>query len=302
MSRLKRIDAEYEKALRIILNEDSKIVMMSDIHRGIGNQGDNFAKNRTVYQAALLHYYREGFQYIELGDGDELWENKRMQDITTAHSDIFRLLRRFYLAGRLMMLWGNHDIEKGRHPEILSTYEPILGRKPRPLLPNLPVHEGVVLKWKDSPHEILLIHGHQADFFNDALWPLARFLVRKLWRPLELLGVKDPTSAAKSRRLKDKVEDVLRQWTKERRVALVAGHTHRAVMPKPGEVPYFNDGCCVHLLSITALEISQGRITLVQWLRKARADGTVYIAREILGGPVPIERFFKAAGYAAEGA
>ena len=266
---------------------------MSDCHRGVGNQGDDFAPNRTIYEAALLHYWREGFTYFELGDGDELWENKRMQDITAAHADIFRLLRRFYLAGRLVMLYGNHDIEKRKHPEILSEYEPFLGKK-RPLLPNLPVHEGVVLKWKGTPHEMLLIHGHQADFLSDDLWPLARFLVRALWRPLELVGIKNPTSAARSPKLKDKVERALMQWAQERGVAVVAGHTHRAAVPRPGEAPYFNDGCCVHLLNITALEISGGRIALVRWLRKARPDGTVHVAREYVSGPVRLERFFKA--------
>jgi len=295
MSRLKRIDAVYAKAPRFILNENSKLVFMSDCHRGTGNQGDDFAKNRTIYEAALLHYWREGYTYFELGDGDELWENRRMEDITATHSDIFRLLRRFYLAGRLVMLWGNHDIEKRKRSEILSAYEPFLGKKPRPLLEHLPVHEGVVLQWKGTPHEILLLHGHQADFFNDNLWPLARFLVRTLWRPLELMGLKNPTSAARNRKLKDKVEQTLRQWARERGVAVIAGHTHRAEMPRPGEAPYFNDGCCVHLMGVTALEIAGGRVALVQWLCRARQDGAVYIAREYLSEPVPIGRFFRTA-------
>lgn len=298
MGRLKRIDAVYKSAPRMILNENSKLVLMSDCHRGAGNYGDNFAKNRTVYLAALQHYYREGYTYVELGDGDELWENRDMGDIIAAHSDVFDLLARFYRAGRLVMLWGNHDIEKRRRPEMLDAREDPLWPFPRPLFPGIRVLEGLVLKWKQTPWEILLIHGHQADFFNDALWLLARFLVRNLWRPLELMGLRDPTSASKNKKRTDKVEETLRRWARERKTALVAGHTHRAAVPAPGEAPYFNDGCCVHLISITALEIARGRITLARWLRKARPDGTVYVAREPLSRPIRIEELFQAASAA----
>ena len=302
MDRLKRIDAVYKSAPRMELNESSKLVLMSDCHRGAGNYGDNFAKNRTVYAAALQRYLREGYTYVELGDGDELWENRDMGDIAAAHADIFELLSGFYRAGRLIMLWGNHDIEKRSRPEILYSYEDPMERSARPLFPGIRPLEGLVLKWKRTPFEILLLHGHQADYFNDAMWPLARFLVRTLWRPLELMGMRDPTSAAKNKKRKDRVEAVLQRWARERNVALIAGHTHRAAVPAPGEAPCFNDGCCVRLISVTAIEIARGQITLVRWLRKARPDGTVYIAREALSRPLRIEDLFSAPGSAARSA
>lgn len=46
----------------------------------------------------LSHYYQSGFSYIELGDGDELWENRNMTQIIDVHSDVFWLLSRFYQA------------------------------------------------------------------------------------------------------------------------------------------------------------------------------------------------------------
>lgn len=46
----------------------------------------------------LSHYYQSGFSYIELGAGDELWENWNMTQIIDVHSDVFWLLSRFYQA------------------------------------------------------------------------------------------------------------------------------------------------------------------------------------------------------------
>ena len=92
----------------------SRFVLMSDCHRGSGNWGDDFLKNQNLFFAALTHYYQDGYTYIELGDGDELWENRDMQQIITAHSNTFRLLSDFYREKRLYMLYGNHDYVKKR--------------------------------------------------------------------------------------------------------------------------------------------------------------------------------------------
>lgn len=55
--------------------------MFSDCHRGDGSFADDFANNRNIYMHALNQYYKNDFQYIELGDGDELWENLFFKDI-----------------------------------------------------------------------------------------------------------------------------------------------------------------------------------------------------------------------------
>ena len=66
-----------------------KIVLMSDCHRGTGDWSDTFLKNQNIYFSALMNYYEKGYTYIELGDGDELWENKRMKDISEIHNNVF---------------------------------------------------------------------------------------------------------------------------------------------------------------------------------------------------------------------
>ena len=51
----------------------SKFVIMSDCHRGSGKTLEIIFWLK-IYFAALNDYYKKGFTYIELGDGDELWE------------------------------------------------------------------------------------------------------------------------------------------------------------------------------------------------------------------------------------
>ena len=51
---------------------------MSDCHRGQGTEGDNFLKNQNLFLGALEYYNHRGFIYIELGDGDELCENRKI--------------------------------------------------------------------------------------------------------------------------------------------------------------------------------------------------------------------------------
>ena len=56
----------------IDLNDSTKIILFSDLHRGVGDWSDDFAHNKLIYSYALQHYFDHGFTYIEIGDGDEL--------------------------------------------------------------------------------------------------------------------------------------------------------------------------------------------------------------------------------------
>ena len=107
-----RLQKAFLQAPTLPLSEDSKYILISDCHRGNGSSSDNFLKNQHLYFAALQHYYAQGFTYIELGDGDELWENRSMQQIIDVHSNVFWLLSKFYQKKRLYLLYGNHDIIK----------------------------------------------------------------------------------------------------------------------------------------------------------------------------------------------
>lgn len=299
MSASKRLSQALAGSKAITFDDNSRIVIMSDCHRGNGSWGDNFSNNQNLYFAALNYYNDYGYTYIELGDGDELWENRAIEDIITAHSDAFWLMSQFYRDSRLYMLYGNHDIIK-RDPAFAKTkcrsFFCESTNSQMSLFPDIEITEGLILKYRTTGNQIFLTHGHQADFLNSSLWMLARFLVRYLWKPLELVGIKDPTSAAKNNQIKNSIEKKLIDWSKQQRQLLICGHTHRPVFPKVGESFYFNDGSCVHPRCITAIEIRSGSISLVKWAIMTRQDRTLYVGRQTLEGPIRLTQYFSAAG------
>ena len=295
MNHFKRISKVFKEAYEISFDNESRIVLMSDCHRGTGDWSDTFLKNQNIYFSALMNYYENGYTYIELGDGDELWENKRMNDILEIHNNVFWILNELYCSGRFHMIYGNHDMIKKEQKFIKKCLCKCLNRagvRYEPLFKDFCVHEGIILKYNNSEKKIFLLHGHQGDLLNDSLWKLSRFLVRYLWKPLENFGVKDPTRAAKSYKEKNKVDKRLSEWAVRENVIVIAGHTHRPMFPDVGEVPYFNDGSCVHPRCITAIEILDGYILLVKWSIKTDKDGMLYIGRDILEGPTDINEYF----------
>lgn len=296
MSYYSRLNRTFIDVPRLPLNINTKYVLISDCHRGTGTSNDNFLKNQNLYFAALQHYYQAGYTYIELGDGDELWENRSMQQIIEAHGDIFYLLSCFHRQGRLHMLYGNHDIMKRKKRYAVRCYRAYpgcCGNTPSlencPLLPDIRFYSGIILEHTDpaGAKDIYLTHGHQADLLNSTLWRFSRFLVRYLWKPLERYGVLDPTSAAKNYTRKQKTEQRLHHWAQMENHILITGHTHRPALSGQDSC-YFNSGSCVHPCSITCLEIESMRIRLVKWQLAVREDQSLYVAREIMSDPVPL--------------
>lgn len=282
MSYLSRLQKAYAGALKLPLNKNTKYVLFSDCHRGNGTTNDNFLKNQPLYLAALHHYYDQGFTYIELGDGDELWENRRIEQIIEAHSDVYDLLSCFYKYNRLYMLYGNHDIIKKKDyaPKHFKTYPKHCRNNPhltkQPLMPGLTFQEGILLH--SSSADIFLTHGHQAELFNSTFWPISRFLVRYLWKPLERLGLVAPVSAAKNNSRMEQTEKRLQKFGKKIARLLIAGHTHRPFLST--ENPFYcNCGSCVHPYSITCLEIEQMQIRLIKWHLYAGSDGHLFAKR-----------------------
>jgi len=295
MSAAKRLSQVLESSNVLAFDETSRIVIMSDCHRGDGRISDNFSNNQNLFFAALIHYYENGYTYIELGDGDELWENRNMSRIINTHSNVFWLMSLFYREGRFLMLYGNHDVVKKNLKFTRNNCESYYCDSDDtfyPLFPAIKIVEGIRLKYKDTNHHIFLTHGHQADLLNDTFWRLSRFMVRYLWRPLELLGLHDPTSPAQSNDRKNTVEKKIISWSKKEKQMIIAGHTHRPVFPKIGEHLYFNDGSCVHPRCITALEIRNGMISLVKWSVMTRQDGTLFVGKEVLEPPVRLSDYF----------
>ena len=291
-----RLEKIYSNSEVIPFNHGSKFIIMSDCHRGQGNSADNFSPNQKLFFSALEYYYQNGFTYIELGDGDELWENRKVKYIIDAHSDAFWMMSEFYRDNRFYMLFGNHDVIKQNKNYMEKNFDNYYYEAMRchlPLFPKIKAHEGLILENTVSKDRIFLVHGHQGDILNDNLQILTKFLVRYLWRPLELIGFLNPTGSNKSHNKKEKAERNLALFAGLKNNIVIAGHTHRTMFSQPGKGLYFNDGSCVHPRCITGIEIDNNKIALIKWSVCVKDDRSLYIDRKVLEGPVELSEYMQ---------
>jgi len=271
-----------KKAIKLPLDKDRKYILFSDLHKGDNSYADDFAHNMRIYKEALHHYYIHDFTYIELGDGLELWENRKIKPIIKAHQVIFDLLKDFHEQNRLYLLYGNHDMVM-MYPFMVKK---LLGS----VFTNLKYYESILLDTKKTNQNLLLIHGHQADYMNYLFWWFHRFLVRYVWKPLQLVGINDPTSPAKNYKGLIKVERRMKEWIqKNNHQPVIFGHTHRPRFPDPKDIPMFNTGSCVHPESIIGIEIENMQISMVKWQDDGDSQKTIKV---VLEGPVDLEAYW----------
>jgi UDP-2,3-diacylglucosamine pyrophosphatase LpxH len=303
MSVASRLSEVLESSDEISFDDSRKFILFSDCHRGDNSWADDFAPNQNIFFHALNFYFNKGFTYIEIGDGEELWENRFFKDVREAHDHIYWKMGQFHEAHRLHLLWGNHNRQwkyAKNVEEYLYHYYEERKRKPggkrnfNPLFDGIKVHEGLILRHLPTNKRIFLTHGHEGDLLNDKWWWVGRFIVRGVWRILQIIGVRDPTSPAKNYERRLKLEKEMVEWverSKEKLGLLIVGHTHRPYLPEVKESPYCNTGSCVHPRCITGIEIENGEITLIKWFIDVNPDmnfkekGTLFVNREILEGP-----------------
>lgn len=247
-----------------------------------------------MFLHALNYYYKEGYVYVEVGDGDELWEYKNFSVIRLAHTDVFTVMKKFYDSGKLIMLYGNHNIYlKSKHFVKANYYRYYdeYNQKTEDLFKGLEPKEALVFHYKNSRQKIFVLHGHQGDFMNDQLWFLSMLLLRYLWRYLHLVGFDNPTSPARNLYKRHKIERIYDEWIEKNKTMLICGHTHRPKFPKADDLPYFNTGCCIRTRGISGIEIINGEILLVDWRVAADENGGLQIRRTVARGPEPIEKY-----------
>lgn len=290
----KRLTEAYNRAKIEYLDPNSKYIFFSDSHRGDDSVSDEFTRNQILFLHALDYYFCNGYTYVEVGDGDELWEYAEFKHIRLAHSDVFHSIKKFFDTGRLILLYGNHNIYLKYKEYIRKSYYQYYDEYDQDrydLFKGLVAYEALLLKVKGSRQEILTVHGHQGDFMNDQCWYLSMLLLRYFWRFMHVVGFQNPSSPAKNLNKRHKVEKAYKKWIKKHKKMLICGHTHRQKFPKRGELPYFNTGCCIHTRGISGIEIIGGKIMMVDWRVKTDLEGVLKIERTVMRGPVALEKF-----------
>lgn len=290
----KRLTDAYKNAKIEYFDKNSRYIFFSDVHRGDDSVSDEFTRNQNLFLHALNYYYKQGYKYVEVGDGDELWEYPTFKHIRLAHTDVFIVLKKFYDANRLTMIYGNHNIylkSKRFVSENYYNFYDEYNQERVELFKGLDPKEALILKNKNSGQEILIVHGHQGDFMNDQGWVLSMLLMRYFWRFMHIVGFENPASPARNLYTRHKVEKAYNNWIEKHKMMLICGHTHRQKFPKANDLPYFNTGCCIRTRGICGIEIINGEILMVDWRIAADDDGNLKIRRTVVRGPEPIEKY-----------
>lgn len=298
-------DANAKKGLIIPFDiSKNKFIIFSDEHKGRKNHADDFAVCENNYVKALQYYFDAGFFFINLGDGEELWENNIFQ--VKKHNQLsFEKEKLFQQQKRFIKIFGNHDLYWANDPTAFVQLESIYGEK-------VPIYEGCVLKTKINEHElqVFLTHGHQGDLQSDGNW-FSKFFVANVWGPLQSILDINPNTPANNDQLKSLHNSIMYGWSSERKnMILITGHTHqpvfmslthlerlyvklsaaqkindasainniqeeiKKVQPKNETMPdfskiipsYFNSGCCCFYDGdITGIEIADECIRLIRW-------------------------------------
>jgi len=271
-----RLNQVFESATIVPFDNAARIVFFSDVHRGDNGPADAFARNKALFLAALTHYYREGYTYVEVGDGDELWKNHRFSDIQHAHACVFDLLHQFNRQKRLHLIVGNHDLPdmRARHVE----------------KDGILTYEGLILRHTQTGQQVFVVHGHQADLTSDRLNGMGRFMIRHVWKRLQLLGWVATAGREDWKNKQGIIERRIIEWVEARRQITICGHTHRPASTRYGAAPYFNTGSCVYPGYITGLELQDGKLHLVKWTAQSGPTQTQMfpIQRESLAPPIKL--------------
>jgi len=302
----KNIEAGKEKKGLMIPFDiaSQKFIVLSDQHKGAKNHADDFAICENNYLAALKYYFDQGFYLINLGDGEELWENSILA-VKKHNQASFEKEKLFLQQDRFIKIFGNHDLDWGNDPAAPLILQGIYGQK-------VSIYEGCILKTivGGRAFEIYLTHGHQGDLQSDSNW-FSKFFVAKVWGPMQAVLDINPNTPANNDQLKTMHNKIMYDWSStQKNLLLITGHTHQPVFMslthlerlyfllneakaqnnleavkkieaemlkhklEGGAISefnkvtpsYFNSGCCCFSDGdITGIEIAESNIRLIRW-------------------------------------
>jgi predicted phosphodiesterase len=212
----------------------SRFIIFSDQHKGAGDWSDDFATNKDNYHAALEFYLEQGYTYINLGDCEELWENKP-EPVLKLYANELRLEAAFAAANRYFKIFGNHDLLWFDNTAVKQYLSPFFGN-------NAEVLEGIVLQTtiEEKLLHIFLTHGHQGDKVSDSN-AFSKWFVGRIWVPIQRWLEINVNTPATDFHLTDRHNLMMYEWTMQfRDVILVTGHTHKPVFESLDHIQRLN--------------------------------------------------------------
>jgi len=241
-----------KKGLVISFEEQTgKFIVLSDQHKGARDGADDFMPAEPNYLAALDHYSKNGFVYINLGDSEELWEN-RLTKVKKYNTATFEAEKIFLQQNAFIKIFGNHDLYWDNDPlawmqlkniygEKLKVYEGVLlqttvngpqSTAEQPDITNIgqqASNENIPLPAHHLPLTIFLTHGHQGDAQSDGNW-FSKFFVANIWAPLQAFLRINPNTPAYDAVKKTLHNVMMYEWSSQQKnILLITGHTHQPV-------------------------------------------------------------------------
>ncbi|MCC8424454.1 metallophosphoesterase [Mucilaginibacter sp. UR6-11] len=282
-----------------------KFIILSDQHKGARDGSDIFAKSAKNYLAALDHYNKENFCYINLGDSEELWEN-RFLTIKRHNKLTFEAEKNFLARNAFIKIFGNHDLYWDNDPLAPISLMQIYGQPVK-------IYEGAILETtiNNQKLSVFMTHGHQGDLQSDGNW-FSKWFVSDIWAPFQAYLRINPNTPANNDQLKTHHNRLMYEWSSKRKnTLLITGHTHQPVFRSLTELEvlyekrayangeealqlqakidklhlknshspdfkgyldtYFNSGCCCfNDGDITGIEIADSCIRLIKWEYKGK--------------------------------
>jgi predicted phosphodiesterase len=293
--------------------DQDKFIILSDQHKGARDGSDIFARSAKNYLAALEHYHKENFFYINLGDSEELWENIFLT-VKRHNKKTFEAEKQFIGRDAFIKIFGNHDLYWDNDPLAGVSLLQIYGQQVK-------IYEGAILETlvNNKKLTIYLTHGHQGDLQSDGNW-FSKWFVSDIWAPFQAYLRINPNTPANNDQLKTDHNRLMYEWSAKRKhTLLITGHTHQPVFRSLTELEilyekltttqgeeaariqfridklhlkdsrppdfkgyldtYFNSGCCCFDDGdITGIEIADNCIRLIKWEYKNK--GSVRIVLE----------------------
>ena len=205
-------------------------VFYSDTHRGAGDEADQFARS----SGAFLQWFAsvpDDIMVVELGDGEELWENPR-ELVYQTYGDLELAMRRRAMAGNMVRVLGNHNWD---------------------LWPETPL--GTWWPSYSIPGVFYAEHGHQADVLNYQAGWIGR-AATVCAGALERIGVRPVDAWSRLRRESallrklgsamdrgnDAYQERARSFWREGFPVYIQGHTHDPELKPDQAGSYVNTG------------------------------------------------------------
>lgn len=214
-------DKKGDRLLRLNITkfEEEKLVIFSDIHRGLQDSANDFKNNNQLsYFKALEYYLDKDYALVHLGDIDELKENWSINKVLENNKIHLAKEGEFHQRNKYFRVFGNHDSQY----ENASTVAKYL----HPYFKDLKVYEGILLQFGLLPN-ILMVHGHQGylpivtNLFEYIGLPVYRWVVN------DIIG-KPRKVTYESYCAIEKDENDFYNWCqKQDNTILIFGHTHR---------------------------------------------------------------------------